>query len=772
MSNRTFYASTFVVADGVTRTWPFSFAGVNTGQESGTTPYLYPTDVKVQEIYTDSAGNKQTMQRTGTINSPNQITIDGPAIIAGREIRIYRETELRFPLVDYRDLQSVSEHDLDLANRQAVFIAQETRDTASANLLYDAQGHFNAGGRRIVNMAPGIDDNDAVNMSQHRRTLRVPMTDPATKELPAGEDRKYKILSFDINGDPVTLFPPQGTALELEMALYDRLDPTKGAERVGYRGTTVRDALSWVVNPRQFFVEGDTSDLPAFKRMHAMLNATVGRRPLILLTGAYNLANGLDPRQYEWSDVTMFSSGAVLNINALSGDNGVFQIGNGCHLRGHYDVRILGTGPGGNGFVRTAVTAGRWWDASFRVRNWSIESINVTTSTGRVCVAVSGSACDGSIGSVKCFAGDGVPYAIGVLVHWSGLPNDITPTVTYHPHNINIGNVEGDGATEALLIYSAAFAVNTKRLAGSYNATNFLCIAGDWGARYATPSERERVGTGLSVDEFAMRETTGVGVHIVGQPGLTTGYRLDFPVILGTGTVHGGLTSTTGMLHSNVNGGVVGTVEFAGFANGIAPGAFVSNVVFNRTRANRNRGNGIRVSGVTDPRTGLIFDHVEANDNNISATGGVAQIEIGNSAVAIELRSPRVRSNNTQSQGIHLSGSARNCVVDSPTGTGFNAGRFVVLNDCSSDSDNIVRNVRGDFPSLLTPSSTPVLIRIDLTGVRVFASDGVPTKGTFAQGDIVEFTRTSVLGYRGAVCHTPGTPGVWYKFGKVEVPGV
>ena len=230
MSNRTFYASTFVVADGVTRTWPFSFAGVNTGQESGTTPYLYPTDVKVQEIYTDSAGNKQTMQRTGTINSPNQITIDGPAIIAGREIRIYRETELRFPLVDYRDLQSVSEHDLDLANRQAVFLAQETRDTASANLVYDAQGHFNAGGRRIVNLAPGVDERDAVPMSQHNKTLRV--ADMSLQALPDALQRAGKLLGFDAFGLPQVMFPPTGSALGLEMALRDENDETKGAAKV------------------------------------------------------------------------------------------------------------------------------------------------------------------------------------------------------------------------------------------------------------------------------------------------------------------------------------------------------------------------------------------------------------------------------------------------------------------------------------------------------------------------------------------------------------
>lgn len=244
MSNRTFYASTYAVADGVTRTWPFSFAGVNTGQESGTAPYLYPEDVKVQEIYTDEAGNKQTVQRTGVLNSPNQLTIDGPAVLAGREIRIYRETELRFPLVDYRDLQSVSEHDLDLANRQAVFLAQETRDTASANLVYDAQGHFNAMGRRIVNMADGVAPRDAVNRRQLDHAIRIPMDEPTLATLPPAAERAMRLLSFDSNGLPVVTFPDAESATDLEM----RLRASAGVLIVGSASLTVQslDELSRV----------------------------------------------------------------------------------------------------------------------------------------------------------------------------------------------------------------------------------------------------------------------------------------------------------------------------------------------------------------------------------------------------------------------------------------------------------------------------------------------------------------------------------------------
>lgn len=357
MSNRTFYASTYVVADGATRTWPFSFAGVNTGQESGVTPYLYPEDVKVQELYTDADGNRQTVQRAGVLNAPNQITIDGPAIIAGHEIRIYRETELRFPLVDYRDLQSVSEHDLDLANRQAVFIAQESRDAASANLLYDKQGHFNAGGRRIVNLAPGVDGRDAVNMEQHRRTIRVP-DERGVPELPDAPNRAGKLLTFDSNGMPQLVFPGQGTALDLEMRLL-RDGPGEGAWMSGYRRSSLPTTIATIqhmlditaVHILEYSEYADKTNparwdwAPAFNRALASgVSVNIGGE------GVYWVSDRL---VYTANDQVVFGNGAAIKTLG-SGTKGTILYAKG--LRG---VKALGLT-----LVPGAVTGGLWTSGS------------------------------------------------------------------------------------------------------------------------------------------------------------------------------------------------------------------------------------------------------------------------------------------------------------------------------------------------------------------------------------------------------------------------
>lgn len=116
--------------DGVKVSWQFQFDGVIPDSNSGTTPYLYPEDVRVQELYTDANGIPQVIDRVGTLTAANEIRVEGTPIAAGRQVRIYRATEIRFPLVDYRDRQVVSELDLDLQARQSLFVAMEVYDAA------------------------------------------------------------------------------------------------------------------------------------------------------------------------------------------------------------------------------------------------------------------------------------------------------------------------------------------------------------------------------------------------------------------------------------------------------------------------------------------------------------------------------------------------------------------------------------------------------------------------------------------------------------------
>ncbi len=556
----------------------------------------------------------------------------------------------------------------------------------------------------------------------------------------------------------------EGAARELQARLADPYGQENGAQLSGYRGETVFEALSRFMTPSQFRSVTDRDDTESFKRMHVAAMRTK-IKPLILLNKTYEISGGFEQPLYEWEDATFFCHGAVINADALTGDNGVLQIGSRTRQVGHLEINITNTVPGNSGFVRTGITIGRWWNSAKRVEHFAIDSVRVVTSTGVNCVAISGSARRGSLGRIGCYGS----FAIGVLIHWSGLPNDRKPTVTYHPNGLEINEIYGDGASsEGLLTISNGFGINVRRIAGNDNNRNFFCIAGDWGSAYANEEEFPFLGRGIKVEEFACTNTRTTGVEIIGQPGLISGHNLDMPVELGTGYITGAKDSTYGILHSNVDGGVIGDLEISNFYSGVVQGANVKNVTHRGTRSTKNRGNGFRIAGVADVRKGTVLDHIVSKNNNTLLAPGVAEIEIGGTADGIHIINPKLSTDNTVSPGLRLTGTAKNCIVDAPVGAGFKGERYVVINECGPNNNNIIRDIRGDSTNLLTPSSTPVLIRIDSIGRRVFAADAMPTSGSFIQGDIVEFNRPSLIGFGGAACSTSGTPGTWKRFGALE----
>lgn len=146
MADSPFLASNLFTGDGTTTIWEFSFAGLMPDAAPGTTPYIDAADVKAEEIIPGGVDEEDvSIARELTLVGPNQAQVT-PAVAVGNFLRVYRETENRFPLVNYQGLQAVSEFDLDLANRQAVYIVQEARDAArgagnlSAEALALAQG--------------------------------------------------------------------------------------------------------------------------------------------------------------------------------------------------------------------------------------------------------------------------------------------------------------------------------------------------------------------------------------------------------------------------------------------------------------------------------------------------------------------------------------------------------------------------------------------------------------------------------------------------------
>lgn len=125
-----YLASNDFPGDDVTTLRTISFKGNRPDAGSGTVPYLSASDVKASKITPATPTTPETeTPLTVTYVGPNQFNIT-PACPVGTICRVYRATQDEYNLVDYQALQTVSEADLDLANRQTIFIVQEAHDLA------------------------------------------------------------------------------------------------------------------------------------------------------------------------------------------------------------------------------------------------------------------------------------------------------------------------------------------------------------------------------------------------------------------------------------------------------------------------------------------------------------------------------------------------------------------------------------------------------------------------------------------------------------------
>lgn len=125
-----YLASNEFPGDGSTTLWNVSFKGNRPDAGSGVVPYLNPADVKAQVITPATATEAEiAIDVPAVYVGPNQFQVT-PAAPVGKIVRIYRATQDEYALVDYQSLQTVGEADLDLSNRQLVFITQESNDLA------------------------------------------------------------------------------------------------------------------------------------------------------------------------------------------------------------------------------------------------------------------------------------------------------------------------------------------------------------------------------------------------------------------------------------------------------------------------------------------------------------------------------------------------------------------------------------------------------------------------------------------------------------------
>lgn len=82
------------------------------------------------------------------------------------QIELRRYTSATERLVDFTDGSILRAYDLNVAQVQTLHVAEEARDLTADTIGVNNDGHLDARGRRIVNVANAVDDRDAVPLGQ------------------------------------------------------------------------------------------------------------------------------------------------------------------------------------------------------------------------------------------------------------------------------------------------------------------------------------------------------------------------------------------------------------------------------------------------------------------------------------------------------------------------------------------------------------------------------------------------------------------------------
>lgn len=177
-------------------------------------------------------------------------------------IEIRRVTSATDRLVNFTDGSILRSYDLNIAQIQAIHIAEESRDFADQAMIKDLTG-WDAQGLRIKNVGNPVLPSDAATReyvdslsgmsaeyieAQLARTIRAPQGESLNPIATAAE-RASKMLGFDSNGRPTVLVPASGTAAAVLIDLANDSDFSKGAAMVG-RGAVHLESivsLQWAV---------------------------------------------------------------------------------------------------------------------------------------------------------------------------------------------------------------------------------------------------------------------------------------------------------------------------------------------------------------------------------------------------------------------------------------------------------------------------------------------------------------------------------------------
>ncbi len=547
----------------------------------------------------------------------------------------------------------------------------------------------------------------------------------------------------------------------LRLDIADISDPLKGAGMVGWsRGALTQSIANvhqmldaqpvspWefahLVSSRPVATDPSTWDwTPAFAGMHAAV--TAGLVKVITLTGIYKLIGGLSSKDYEWSDVTILSAGGVIVLESPVGDNVGLQIGSNVTIRGHLRVCIAKGSGNGNGFARTPICIGRWWDLK-EVSNVKIDSLELGGVIDGTAMAIAGNTHGIRVDRLLMSGGK-----LGLMMHWSGFPENIAPTETYHPHDIYMGSIVGSEFSDSMITASGCYDIRIDYISGKNNYRDFFHLGGDFGEKFAIDRDIGRVCKGTSIGRVNSVGTKFCSVDFNASAGKVSNVMFGEFVIDSIKAIGVGAVSSLGVRIENRDCGGIRYADISNFANNIMIIKCTGGLDGELRSSGANEG-GIIYSATKHVRV----EQLRTTNDNKSGGGGIAGVNINAQCSDINVGALRVATNNTATHGCVLEPGASDIRIQQANGA-VDDKRYLIVDGAAANLnrvgpcilDNGSVSYSGHDPS---SSSTA-------RGQSMSWGGGEPQTGVFKRGDISMAASASPGGEVGRICTTAGAAG-------------
>lgn len=236
-------------------------------------------------------------------STPTQITtIRGSAWGTGDGydlIEIRRFTSATDRLVDFADGSILRAYDLNTAQIQSLHIAEEARDLTADTIGVNNDGNLDARARKIVNLADGVDDGDAVNMRQQKSWADTAYNWSIASGVSAAASQASRLASETARDASVVARTASQTAQAASEAARDLANTYKGNALASANASEVSNLSSkdWATKAEDVVVSGGLYSSYHYSRKSMAQVALAAAQVALATTQATNSATSATTSQ-------------------------------------------------------------------------------------------------------------------------------------------------------------------------------------------------------------------------------------------------------------------------------------------------------------------------------------------------------------------------------------------------------------------------------------------------------------------------------------------